>query len=61
MWQAQGYHSRKEARGKVYGYLRHLLDMSAEDCHIGNFDAETCLRAMDAIQERPYEENHDSH
>jgi hypothetical protein len=55
LWQNQEYRSRKKARGSVYGYLRRILDMSAEECHIGNFDSETCLRAMEKIRENPYE------
>lgn len=55
LWQNHPYHNRRKARGSVYGYLRRLLNMTAEECHIGNFDAETCLRAMKAIRENPYE------
>lgn len=58
LWQNQSYYSRKKARGHVYGYLRRILNLSAEECHIGNFDADQCLRAMTAIRENPYEEHH---
>ena len=55
LWQNQAYAPRKKARGKVYAYLRSIMGMTAEECHIGNFDADTCLRAMKEIREHPYE------
>lgn len=58
LWQNQTYRSRKKARGSVYGYLRRILNLSAEECHIGNFDADMCLRAMTAVRENPYEDHH---
>lgn len=53
LWQQQD-RPKKKARGSVYGWLRHVMDMTAEECHIGNFDANTCLRAMRLIRENPY-------
>lgn len=58
LWQNQAYTSRRKARGQVYGYLQKIMRMTAEDCHIGNFSAEMCLKAMVAISETPYEERH---
>lgn len=54
LWQNNPYQKRRKARGRVYGYLKHLLNKSADECHIGNFDAETCLRLMALIRENPY-------
>lgn len=53
LWQTQERH-KKRARGSVYGYLRRIMNMTAEECHIGNFDAQTCLRAMKAMRNNPY-------
>jgi len=58
LWQNTSYHSRKKARGKVYGYLQRILKLSPQECHIGNFDADMCLKAMAAIRENPFEERH---
>jgi hypothetical protein len=57
LWQNQD-RPKKKARGSVYGWLRRILNMSAEECHIGNFDAETCRRALHAIAENPYQEKY---
>ena len=54
LWRTQE-RSKKRARGSVYGWLRRILDMTAEECHVGNFDADTCKRALEAIKEHPYE------
>jgi hypothetical protein len=54
-WQNRRYSSRRNERGRVYGWLRRITGMSAEECHIGNFDADTCLKVMKLIQENPYE------
>lgn len=55
LWQNQAYRSRKKSRGSVYGYLRRIGGLSAEECHIGNFDADMCLKMMKLIRENPYE------
>jgi hypothetical protein len=55
LWRNQTHQPKRVARGAVYGYLRHIMEMTAEECHIGNFTADDCRRAMRAIQEIPFE------
>lgn len=54
LWQNQAYQSRRKARGQVYGWLRHIMQMTPDECHIGMFDADTCVQAMEKIRENPY-------
>lgn len=57
LWQSQE-RSKKKARGSVYGWLRRLLNMTADECHIGNFNAEQCIEALELIAQHPYEQRH---
>jgi hypothetical protein len=57
LWQNQE-RSKKRARGSVYGWLRRILNMTADECHIGNFNAETCIEALEQIALHPYEHRH---
>lgn len=57
LWKNQDRAKRK-ARGSVYGWLQRIMGMTSEECHIGNFDADTCLKAMVMIRENPYEQRH---
>lgn len=54
LWQNRPYQQRKKARGKVYGWLRRITGMSAEECHIGNFDAETCRWVLQLVEDNPF-------
>lgn len=57
LWQSQE-RAKKKARGSVYGWLQRITGMSAKDCHVGHFDAETCQRVLKLIEENPYEQRH---
>lgn len=37
---------RNAARGRAYRWLAYVLGIDPEDCHIGMFDAEMCLRTI---------------
>lgn len=54
LWQNRPYQQRRKARGQVYGWLRKIMDMTAEECHIGNFDAQTCTQALLMIEAYPF-------
>lgn len=55
LWKDRTDRSKKKNRGSVYGWLRRLMDMSSAECHIGNFNAEECRKALRLIEENPYE------
>jgi ssDNA-binding Zn-finger/Zn-ribbon topoisomerase 1 len=44
-------HSRY-ARSAEYKWLADVLNLTLEQCHIGRFDSELCVRAMEAIAKR---------
>lgn len=46
--------SKKRNRGSVYGWLRRILEMDRERCHVGMFTKEDCLLALDRIKKNPY-------
>lgn len=54
LWRNQD-RAKKKARGSVYGWLQKIMGMTPKECHVGNFDADTCRRALKAIEEHPYE------
>jgi hypothetical protein len=60
LWRDQTQRSKKKARGSVYGWLRRISGLSAEECHVGMFDADMCLKMMMLIRENPYEERTNS-
>lgn len=41
---------RRRARERVYAFLADRLGLSADECHTGMFDLETCRRAWRALQ-----------
>lgn len=49
LWQNRPYQQRRGARRNVYTWLARLMDMNAEECHIGNFTAQDCYRALIVI------------
>jgi hypothetical protein len=55
LWRNQVHQPKRVARGAVYGYLRHIMGMTAEECHIGNFTAADCRKALRAIEQLPFE------
>lgn len=57
LWQNQ-QRSKKKARGSVYGWLRRIMDMTSDECHVGNWNAETCIEALEQIAIHPYEQRH---
>lgn len=54
LWMNRPHNQRKKYRGKVYGWLRHITGMTAEECHIGNFDEDTCRRVLTLIEENSW-------
>lgn len=42
----------KHARSAAYAWLAEALGITSDECHIGRFDSELCLRAMEAIAKR---------
>lgn len=57
LWQNQ-QRSKKRARGSVYGWLRRIMNLTPDECHIGNFNADMCIEALEQIALHPYEERH---
>lgn len=55
LWRGRTDISKHKARGSVYGWLRHIMDMTPTECHIGNFTAEQCTQALERIEANPYE------
>lgn len=45
---------KKRNRGSVYGWLKRIMNMTTEECHVGNFNKADCLRALEAIAANPY-------
>jgi len=43
------------SRKNAYKWLRRQLDLASEDCHIKEFDAETCNRVVTLVH-RKFEE-----
>lgn len=39
--------SKKQARNSAYRWLAKQLGISKDDCHIGQFDVETCRRVVE--------------
>lgn len=54
LWQQQDI-SRKKARGSVYAWLQKLMNMSSKECHVGMFNKEQCIEALEKIALCPYE------
>lgn len=54
LWEAKVARGMKkgEARGKGYAWLAAQLGIKPEDCHIGMFDVDTCMRVV--VICRPY-------
>ena len=45
---------KKRNRASVYGWLRRIMEIPAEACHIGMFTKADCLKALAAIAANPY-------
>jgi hypothetical protein len=58
LWRDANLHggAKRRRRGSVYGWLRRLMDMTAEECHVGNFTTEQCIEALEQITLHPYQE-----
>lgn len=41
---------RNKARGKVYGWLKRIMELEPKDCHIAMFSREQCLLAIERIK-----------
>lgn len=54
LWQDRKDRSRKRNRGSVYGWLRRITGKSHDDCHVGMFTKEDCLRTIELIKQNPY-------
>lgn len=48
---------KKRNRGSVYGWLRRVMNMTPDECHIGKFTKADCLRALEAIKANPYKQH----
>ena len=59
LWENQA-RSKKRARGSVYGWLRRILNLTADECHVGNWDADQCIEALEQIALHPYEHRHET-
>lgn len=42
---------RRMRRQEAYRWLAHELGLKVEDCHIGEFDAATCQRVVEVVEE----------
>jgi len=45
---------RKRKRNSVYGWLRRIMEMDKERCHVGMFTKADCLKALDLIPKNPF-------
>lgn len=43
-------------RGYVYGWLRRITGKNHDECHIGMFTKEDCLRTIELIKQEPFED-----
>lgn len=58
LWrEATNGRSKSRNRGSVYGWLRRLMGMTPEQCHVGNFTKADCLKAMALIAQNPYKQH----
>lgn len=48
LWKGDG---ARMSRGRAYRWLADELGLDPNDCHIGHFDAETCGRVVDLVEE----------
>ena len=57
LWRDMGLRgaAKRRRRGSVYGWLRRIMNMSSEECHVGNFTADQCIEALEEIALHPYE------
>lgn len=58
LWMSRTDRSKKKNRGSVYGWLRRIMNMTPDECHVGNWDAETCIEALEQIARHPYQEKY---
>lgn len=59
LWRgADNGRSKKHNRGSVYGWLRRITGLNGEQCHIGMFDKQQCVRTIELIAQNPYENKH---
>lgn len=56
LWKTAEGSAKRKKRGSVYGYLRRIMNMTADECHIGNFTADQCIEALEQIALNPYQE-----
>lgn len=54
LWKNREDRSKKRNRSSVYGWLRRILKISPQKCHIGMFNEQDCLRALEIIKNKPY-------
>lgn len=54
LWRDRTDRTKKRNRASVYGWLRRIMDMTSQECHIGNFTKDQCLEALKKIEEKPY-------
>lgn len=57
LWQDRTDRTVKKNRGSVYGWLRRIMGMTPDECHIGNFTADECRKALKQIELNPYKTN----
>lgn len=56
LWQNQE-RPRRKARGSVYGWLCKITGMTPKECHVGKWDADTCIKVLGLIAKNPYKYN----
>lgn len=55
-WKRPDGSKDRKTRGYVYGWLRRITGKSHDDCHIGMFTKEDCLKTMELIKQNPFED-----
>lgn len=50
----EGKKELHRARAAVYGWLRRIMDLEPDRCHIGMFSKDDCIKALRVILQNPF-------